>query len=164
VELTDAEAKAAYACVLKELKAAYAKSGGPVSISYSSWPRYSSQAYQSATHGGRYVQNYADNKNYGKFDAVGTMPVGTNIAKDSFSVSADGRIGIGPLFVMQKMPAGFSPPGKDWKYSMITPDGVIFGQTGGKNSAGMVFCMECHAAAEDTDHLLFMPDEYRAKM
>ena len=47
---------------------------------------------------------------------------------------------------------------------MITPGGVIFGQTGGKNSAGMVFCMECHAAAEDTDHLLFMPDEYRAKM
>ena len=67
------------------------------------------------------------------------MPVGTAIAKDSFSVSADGRIGIGPLFVMQKMPAGFSPPGKDWKYSMITPDGVIFGQTRGKNwSAGPV--------------------------
>ncbi len=47
---------------------------------------------------------------------------------------------------------------------MIMPDGVIFGQTKGKNSAGMVFCMECHAAAEETDHLMFLPDEYRAKL
>ncbi len=165
-ELTDGEALAAYKCTLPEMRAAYAKSGNEVAVSYASWPRYSTQSYQSATHGGRYVQNYGnpEAKDYGKFDDVGTLPVGATIAKDSFAVAADGRVGVGPLFLMQKMRAGFSPEGNDWKYTMIMPTGAVFGVTGGKNSAGMKFCMECHATAADTDHLFFMPDEYRAKL
>ncbi len=163
MKLTDAEAKAAYICVLKEMKAAYAKSDGPA-ISYASWPHYSSQAYQSATHGGRYVHNYANNKDYGKFDKVGTMPIGAVIAKDSFSVSAGGRVGVGPLVMMEKMQAGFSPEGNDWKYTFIMPNGAVYGETGSKKGVSMQFCMECHSTAADTDHLFFIPDEYRAKL
>ncbi|MFQ5954687.1 MAG: cytochrome P460 family protein [Kiloniellales bacterium] len=165
-ELTDAEALAAYECILEDMRAAYAKSGNQVAVSYTSWPRYSTQSYQSATHGGRYVQNYANDeaKAYRKFETVGTLPVGATIAKDSFAVAADGRVAVGPLFMMQKMRAGFSPEGNNWKYTMIMPSGSVFGETGGKNSAGMKFCMECHSTAAETDHLMFMPEEYRAKL
>ncbi len=162
--LTDREARTAYKCILEDMRAAYAKSGSRIAVSYASWPRYSSQSYQSATHGSRYVQNYADNKDYGKFYEVGTMPIGAAIAKDSFSVSADGRVGVGPLFLMEKMPAGFSPEGNDWKYTFIMPNGAVYGETGSKKGASMQFCMECHSTRADTDHLFFIPDEYRAKM
>ena len=93
------------------MRAAYAKSGNPSAVTFTSWPRFSRQSYQSATHGGRYVQNYANKKAtaYGKFENVGTLPAGASLAKASFSVSGDGKVGVGQLFMMEKMPAGFSP-------------------------------------------------------
>ena len=69
VQLSDAEAVAAYDCLLNEMRAAYAQSGHPVAASYSEWRRYSKNAYVSQTHGSRYVQNYANPaaKAYGAF-------------------------------------------------------------------------------------------------
>ena len=109
-ELTDAEAVAAYDCLLNELKAAYAKSGNDIAVSYADWPRYSKQSYQSGTHGGRYVQNYANAKAraYGAYENAGQMPSGAVLAKDSFGVKAGGRVSPGPLFLMEKMNAGFN--------------------------------------------------------
>lgn len=146
------------------MQAGYARSGGPVSGSYTNWTRYSKVAYVSGTHGSRYVQNYGNAKAsaYGKYEKVGKMPVGAILAKDSFMVSPDGRVGAGPLFVMEKMPAGFNEAAGEWKYSMVMPSGAIFGVTNGKNSSGMAFCYECHmAVGEEQDSLMFMPDEYR---
>ncbi|MEE8280142.1 MAG: cytochrome P460 family protein [Alphaproteobacteria bacterium] len=163
--MTDREALTAYKCIQEDMRAAYAKSGNPSAVTFTSWQRFSRQSYQSATHGGRYVQNYANKKAtaYGKFENVGTLPAGASLAKASFSVSGDGKVGVGPLFMMEKMPAGFSPEGNDWKYTFIMPNGAVFGETGSKKGASMQFCMECHSAAADTDHLFFMPEEYRAK-
>ena len=63
---------------------------------------------------------------------------------------------------MEKMAAGFAPKAGDWRYTMVLPDGKVYGQTNGKNSEGMAFCSECHeAGAEDQDYLLLLPDEYR---
>ena len=36
-----------------------------------------------------------------------------------------------PLFLMEKMPAGFSYVTGDWRYIMIMPDGSLFGETRG---------------------------------
>jgi hypothetical protein len=166
VELTAAEAAKAYDCLLDEMKAAYGKSGGPVSLGYTGYQRYSKVAYQSATHGNRYVQNYANDaaRNYGAFEKAGTFKAGAILAKDSFSVSGDGKTSVGPLFVMQKMPAGFNKASLDWKYSMVMPDGKIFGVTGGTNSAAMTFCHECHnSVAPDQDAVMFLPEEFRMK-
>ncbi len=164
-ELTDAEAVAAYDCLLAELKAAYAKSDNDIALSYAAWTRYSKQAYQSATHGNRYVQNYANAKarTYGAFEKAGVMPAGGAIAKDSFAVMPDGRVAVGPLFLMEKMDAGFNPGSDDWRYTMIMPNGSIFGATGGKGGAKMQFCADCHiSVAPEVDSMMFMPDEYRA--
>lgn len=166
VELTDAEAATAYDCLREAMRAAYGKSGNATATSYADWRRYSRVAYQSATHGGRYVQNYANAtaRAYGVFEKAGVMPVGSVLAKDSFLVDGNGKATMGPLFTMEKMPAGFSASSGDWKYTMIMPNGSVFGITNGKNSAGMQFCVECHAAvAEEQDHMMFLPDEYRTR-
>ena len=41
IELTDAEAKAVYDCIIGEMKAAYAKSGLSVAKNYAGWKNYS---------------------------------------------------------------------------------------------------------------------------
>jgi hypothetical protein len=166
VELSDAEAAAAYDCVIADLKAAYGKSGLPAAKNYTNWRRYSRVAYTSGTHGNRLVQNYANDagRSYGAFEKSGVMPSGAVLAKDSFSVSANGKIGVGPFFLMEKMPKGFKKASGDWKYSMVLPNGSVLGVTNGKNSKSMNFCYECHmAVAEEQDSMMFMPDEYRAK-
>ena len=146
------------------MRTAYAKSSLSVADAFAQWPRLSAQAYQSATHGERYVENYANAKAaaYGRFEEAGAMPVGSVLAKPSFVAHPNGRLAVGPLFVMEKMPAGFLEASGDWKYSMIMPNGSLCGQTRGVNSTGMKFCYECHAAAADNDHLFFLPEEYRA--
>jgi hypothetical protein len=165
-ELADAEAVAAYDCLLGELKAAYAKSGNDIAVSYADWPRYSKQAYQSGTHGGRYVQNYANAvaRAYGAFENAGSMPAGAVLAKDSFAVKPNGRISAGPLFLMEKMNAGFNADTGNWRYTMIMPNGSVFGTTGGAGGAKMQFCADCHlSVAPDVDSMMFMPEEYRVE-
>ena len=165
-ELSDAEAVAAYDCVLNELKAAYAKSGNDIAVSYANWSRYSKQSYQSGTHGGRYVQNYANAKAraYGAYEKSGPMPSGAVLAKDSFAVKPNGRISVGPLFLMEKMNAGFNVDSGNWRYTMIMPNGSVFGTTGGVGGAKMRFCAECHLSlAPDSDSMLFMPEAYRVR-
>jgi hypothetical protein len=137
-----------------------------VARSYQGWTQVNTAPYVSATHGSRYVNNYpgpdaADA--YLQFEEIDAMPVGGRIAKDSFTVSPDGRIAVGPLFLMEKMAAGFNQASDDWRYAMIMPDGSLFGVTGGQGSENVQFCAECHAAvADDQDSLYFLPDEFRA--
>ena len=45
---------------------------------------------------------------------------------------------------MKNVPCGFNKASLGWKYSMIMPDGKVFGATGDKNSAAMDFCYKCH--------------------
>ena len=163
-ELTTAEAKGAYECLVKEMLAGYKKSGMKVAGFYKDWDIYNNQPYVSDTHGGRFVNNYANAaaRNYGKFEDVGRLPVGAMLAKDSFAVHATGKTGPGPLFLMEKMPAGFNQESGNWRYTMVMSDGAIFGVTNGQNSAKMQFCIDCHAAvAEDHDSVMLLPDEYR---
>ena len=166
VELTNAEAADAYDCVIGQMRMAYGKSGDATAASYTGWRRYSKVSYQSSTHGERYVQNYANatGRAYGAFEKAGVMPVGSILAKDSFGVNGKGSVTVGPMFMMEKMPAGFNADSGNWKYTMIMPNGSVFGVTNAKNSSGMQFCIECHAAvAEEQDHMMFLPEEYRTQ-
>ena len=165
-ELTAGEARKAYDCLVKDLVAGYGKSGLTVAGHYKDWKNYSSQPYVSDTHGGRYVNNYGNTTagNYGKYEAAGRMPVGAILAKDSFDAKANGKLAAGPLFLMEKMPAGFKKVSGNWRYTMVLPNGQVFGTTNGAGSAKMDFCYECHmAVAEEQDSLMFLPDEYRVR-
>ena len=218
-ELSDAEAAATYERIADGLRAAYAKSDHPVAVTYFRWRRYNKAPYVSETHGGRYVNNFANDvaKAYGAFEKAGVMPEGSVLAKDSFRVppknpcaanpcaanpcaanpcaanpcaanpcaanpcagknpcaanpcaanpcavnpcAAAGKEQPGPLFIMEKMQAGFSPETGDWRYTMIMPNGAVFGATKGKDAAKVQFCADCHGGSEN-DSMFFLPGQYR---
>jgi hypothetical protein len=164
VELTDAEAADVYDCVKDTMQTAYGGADDPAAGQFLSWTSYSLVPYQSATHGNRYVMNYgnAAGEAYGRYEEVGTLPAGAKLAKNSFTVDANGRAAVGPLFLMEKMSAGFNEESGNWRYTMIMPGGSTFGVTNGQNSAGVEFCNACHAVVgAEQDYLYFMPDEYR---
>ena len=151
------------------MQAGYAKSGLEsdaglaIAASYQGWTRYSMRPYVSDTHGGRFVHNYGNRKaaSYGRFENAGVMPAGAVLAKDSFLVR-NGKVVAGPLFVMEKMPAGFNADSGNWRYTLVMPGGKMIGTTNGKGSGNVGFCIGCHMAADDTDSLFFMPEEYRS--
>jgi len=166
-EVSSEEAQAAYDCIRGEMGADYAKAGVAAVADYQQWVNLAKAPYQSATHGSRYVNNYVNATGaeaYGRYEKVGKMPAGSVLAKDSFVVSADGRVAIGPLFIMEKLAAGANADTHDWRYAMIMPNGSVLGTTGGEGSQNVQFCAECHAAmADDHDSLFFLPEALRAK-
>ncbi len=162
--LSDADAETIYRRLSGVLEKGYRVSNHPVARSYQGWARFNSTPYRSATHGERFVNNYANGigRAYGAFEQAGTLPEGSIVAKDSFAVTADGDVMPGPLFVMEKMPTGFNPASRDWRYTMIMPDGSVFGVTNGVDSDKVRFCTTCHARAGAAhDHLYFLPPAYR---
>ena len=152
------------------MDAGYAKSklmsdsGLAIAGQYQGWTAYNTQPYVSDTHGGRFVNNYANQraKAYGEYDNAGDMPTGAVLAKDSFVVRK-GQVLAGPLFVMEKMPAGFNADSGNWRYTLVVPSGKAVGTTNGPGSANVEFCIGCHMSVSDTDSMLFIPSEYRVK-
>ncbi|MEQ9640948.1 MAG: hypothetical protein RIM84_13075 [Alphaproteobacteria bacterium] len=166
-ELTLAEARALYDCLRPEMQAGYRASEMEVAVAYTGWKSFNARPYPSATHGGRLVNNYTNGTGaaaYGKFEEVGRVPIGSVMAKDSFVVHPDGKASVGPLFLMEKMPAGFREDSDDWKYTMVMPTGAVAGVTNGKGDKVVEFCIGCHmSVSEDQDSLMLIPDEYRAE-
>lgn len=163
-ELSDADAEDIYRRLDSALAKGYRLSNDPVARAYQNWSRFNTAPYRSATHGERFVNNYVNGmgRAYGAFEEAGDLPVGSIVAKDSFAVTAAGDVFSGPLFVMEKMPQGFNAKSRDWKYSMIMPDGSLFGETGGADSRNVEFCISCHEkAGAENDHLYFLPPAYR---
>ena len=161
--LSDVDAMSIYDRIRDDMVAAYRLSQNPVTGRYYTWRRYNRSPYLSATHGDRYINNYASPvaKSYGQ-KGESPMPAGTVLAKDSFTVTAPGDVFTGPLFLMEKMAPGFAPEARDWRYTMIMPDGSLFGTTNGEGSERMAFCVSCHKTAGDAaDHLFFVPEKYR---
>ncbi len=157
------EALEIYRQIGDEMAAGYQGSGDPVASAYRRWRIYNSAPYRSSAHGNRYVNNYANDKAraYGRFEDAGRMPVGAVLAKDSFSVTEDGDVFSAPLFLMEKMPANFNYVSGDWRYAMIMPDGSVYGVTKGENAERVEFCIGCHLAVENQDHLYFLPERFR---
>ncbi|WP_282607266.1 cytochrome P460 family protein [Pelagibius sp. Alg239-R121] len=157
------EASRIYGEMIDDIYLAYGAGQSDFSPPYRDWGLYNTAPYRSATHGARYVNNYANEvaKDYGRYEEAGIFPVGSVLAKDSFSVTKDGVVDIGPLFLMEKMPAGFNRVSGDWRYVMIMADGRLFGETNGRGAQKVEYCVGCHLAKEDQDHLFFVPEEVR---
>lgn len=164
--LTGADAMTIYNRILDDIVAGYRLSGLPYVDRYRSWPRYNTVPYRSAQHGERFVNNYANDaaKNYRHFEASGEMPAGSILVKDSFAVTKRGDVFSGPLFIMEKMQPGFSLASRDWRYTMIMPDGSLFGTTNGEGADRIEFCVTCHKlAGNENDHLFYLPKRYRVR-
>lgn len=147
------------------LATSYAKSEVPVAVVYQQWKRANAAPYHSYSHGRRLLNNYVNEaaEGYFRFEQAGDLPVGAIIAQDSFAVDADGNLLPGPLFVMEKMPAGFNYVSGDWRFTQIEADGRLGGQTKGTNAESVERCIRCHLAAEKTDYLFFVPGPHRPR-
>jgi hypothetical protein len=164
--LSDADALSIYDQIRDDMVAAYRLSRDPLATRFYKWRRYNRAPYLSATHGDRYINNYAnaEAKTYGQ-EGAGPLPAGAVLVKDSFTVTAQGDVFTGPLFLMEKMSPGFSAEARDWRYTMIMPDGSLFGTTNGEGSERVDFCAACHATAGDAaDHLFFVPEKYQGAL
>ena len=161
--LSQAEALTVYDNIRDELGDGYAASEHPSAKTYRMWRRYNSAPYRSATHGNRYVNNYANRKakGYGKLKRGERMPAGAVFAKDSFTVTSDGAVFGGALFIMEKLAPGTRPESGDWRYIMIMPDGSYFGDSEGVGAEGVTFCHTCHKTAGDQDMLFYVPKGYQ---
>lgn len=157
------EAERVYNIVAPSMQAGYASSGHPVAKAYKSWRRFNRAPYLSASHGNHYLNNYANDiaGRYGTFEQAGRFPAGSVIAKDSFSIAETGEILLGLLYMMEKMPQGFNHVSGDWRYTAIRPDGTILGQSKGPGAERVEFCIGCHLAREEFDHLYFIPPTFR---
>ena len=164
-DLSEQDIKSIYAGLKKELARRYARSEEASVTGYQRWTRYNRVPFLSSAHGNRYVNTFANDagKAYGLYEKAGILPVGSVLAKDTFTVSEDGTVRPGPLMVMEKMPEGFNYASGDWRYVAIMPDGSILGETNGDASESVEFCIACHLVMEHLDHLHFIPEEYRAR-
>lgn len=159
-----AEAESVYRTLSPEMGERYALSGIAAAQEYLGWTRYSTAPYKSVTHGRSYLNNYANKaaRAYGRYEKAGILPVGSVLAKDSFSISMNGEILPGPLFLMEKMEAGFNPESGDWRHTQILPDGSVLGTTKGDNAGNVSYCVPCHAAAgKGRDHIFFPRKAFR---
>lgn len=161
--ISDAELTQIYRELQDRMVDGYALSQYPVAGGYTKWQLYNTAPYLSATHGNRYINNYgnAQARGYDRLNKGGKMQIGAALAKDSFTVTADGKVFPGALFLMEKLAAGVSPASGDWRYVMIMPDGSLFGDSMGDGADEMGFCHDCHKIKTRQDFLFFVPKKYR---
>lgn len=152
-----------YRALKKQMDRGYATAQLDQLMNYQNWPLFSDAPYLSATHGQRYVNSYANRMahSYGTLQPGEKLPVGSVLAKDSMTVTAEGGVHPGALFVMEKLPEGTSPDTADWRYIMVMPDGSLFGDTMGDRVGAVAYCHVCHEAAADRDYTFFVPEDYR---
>lgn len=161
--LSKAEAVRIYHEIRDRMAGGYALSRLKIIEDYQDWQIFNIAPYVSATHGQRYVNSYANEtaKDYGTLEAGETLPAGSVLAKDSITVTDDGRVFPGAMFIMEKLAAGTSPETADWRYVMVIPDGSLHGDTTGERPELVTYCHECHLNVKDRDYTFYVPEGYR---
>jgi hypothetical protein len=165
-ELSGSEAQAVYDCLKDQMYKGYNRGNKrwidkSVVKDYRGWTAASTFPAAPGFHGERFLLTYvnaAGAEQYLKYEDEGvTMPAGTIIAKESFSVNAKGKAKAGPLFFMEKAAAGASPQTADWYYYMVAPSGAPMAVNVVKA------CHECHAGFAESDGMAYPVEEARVK-
>ncbi len=159
------EINAVYDKLKERMAGGYALSKLPEIKNYQSWRLYNSEPYISATHGQRYVNNYANKlvTNYGRLKKDEGYPVGAVFAKDTITVTSERKTYPGAMFVMEKLAPGTNPDTADWRYIMVLPDGSMLGDTTGDEPEAVEYCHDCHIQKSQEDYVFYVPEEYLAK-
>ncbi|MHA1190542.1 MAG: cytochrome P460 family protein, partial [Alphaproteobacteria bacterium] len=121
-------AQSIYENAADDLAMGYGLSDYQPARDYRLWAKFNTFPYLSATHGNRYVNNFANAKasNYGELAEGEKMVPGAVLAKDSFTVTKGRRVFAAALFLMEKLEAGQNPDTADWRYVLVLPDGSVF--------------------------------------
>ncbi|SMO68758.1 cytochrome P460 family protein [Ruegeria faecimaris] len=161
-DLTKDDAREIYDSLQRRMARGYAAAQLDLLLNYQNWPLYNDAPYISETHGRRFVNSYANRMayNYATLTEGEKLPVGSVLAKDSVTVTDEGKSHPGAMFVMQKLAEGANPATADWRYIMVMPDGSLFGDTLGDRANAVAYCHDCHEAVADRDYTFFVPEEY----
>ncbi len=162
-KLTHDEANTIYDSLKEILSESYGLAELSEIKDYQNWERYNSAPYISVTHGKRFVNNYANElgKDYGKLAEGEQYPAGTVFAKDSITVTDEGKNFMGAMFVMEKLESGKNTETGDWRYIMVLPDGTQYGDTTGDDPELVKYCHTCHVGVASKDYVFFIPKNYR---
>jgi len=140
-----------YDCVKDRLAEGYAAEGDEVAVAYRDWGVTATGAAAPGAHSNRMLLTFANDVAYDQYVqyAFGDfeMPVGSILAKESYSVNKKGEPRLGPLFIMTKVEAGGEAEEFDnWVYAAVRTNGKPMGIKQG-------FCHGCHEAYADQDSL-----------
>lgn len=134
----------------KEMPPDEASKFGPLEVGadWQSYTKLNKAMFESETHGGRMVDTYVNNIGLEAFKSGEDLPVGSIVVKTSKDAT-DGSEG--PIFVMEKRPAGFNPEHGDWWYAIHWANppeawkkrlgGPIYWRTPSKKAN---YCQDCH--------------------
>ncbi len=150
-ELDTAQVAQLYTCIEADLAAGYAAGDDPVAQVYRTWEATSTGAYAPGPHGDRLLFTWANDIAFVGYtsypdDEAFVMPVGSILAKESFSVRDTGAPRPGPLFIMTKVAAGEADEYGNWVYSAVQPNGNAMG-------ISQSFCSDCHVAYSYSDNM-----------
>lgn len=128
---------------------------GPLAVGadFATYVHMNTTPVPSETHGGRLVDTYVNAVGAAAYlDDDAEIPVGTVVVKTSVETRAGASTGeAGPIFVMEKRPAGFDPEHGDWAYAIhwAAPPARWADTLGGpiywrSPSPKVGYCVECH--------------------
>lgn len=158
-DLEEADVDRLYECIKAPLAEGYAKEGDEVAKAYRSWGITATRAAAPGAHSNRLLITFANDVAFDDYmlfreDGGFSMPVGSILAKESFSVSKKGKPRKGPFFTMTKVAAGEADEYANWVYGALLPNGKIM-------KIKQSFCHDCHAAFEDQDFLGYPDTDVR---
>lgn len=151
-DYTPEEVAAVYDCLSDDLAAAYAQEGDAVGSVYREWGVTATGPAAPGAHSNRWLLTFANDVAYDTYVQYGfgddfAMPVGSVLAKESFSLTKEGAPRNGPLFIMTKVESGGDAEEfGNWVYAAVRTNGKPMGIKQG-------FCHGCHEAFADQDSL-----------
>ena len=164
-EISFEQANEVYECLSKKMYDGYQPGDkrwvpSEYVANYKDWRLAVTAPANPGTHSNRYLVTRVNNtgfRAYTRYAEDVTMPVGTVISKESFTISKKGKGKAGPIFFMEKVAPGTSPKTGDWYYYMVSAKGVP--------QAVNVFqaCAGCHNGFDFQDRLGYPVEEVRVK-
>ena len=139
-----------YDCLRPELVAGYQRGDNAIAQAYTDWNAASAAPQAPGVHSAQYLMTYVSPASYDQYVQYNTdgteMPIGTQIAKEAFTIADGGKIQKGPLLFMEKVGLEQRPDTAGWKYSGI--------KNNGKNLSvdEKGFCHACHQAWPGQDY------------
>ena len=155
-DMTAEQMDTLYECLRPIFVESYAKKKKEIGVAYSSWKGVSTRPAAPGVHSGQHLMTYVNDigfDQYIQYNADNTeMPIGTIIAKESFTIKDSGKIKYGPLLIMTKVGDEKADTG-GWDYTGLKPNG----KTLKVDKKG--FCHACHQAYAAQDSLGYpVPD------
>jgi hypothetical protein len=127
---------------------------GPLEVGagFEGWNKVTKFPHPSPTHGKRFAEIYVNDVGFAAYTSEADFPVGTVIVKQTWENDGGKPSTVkGPVFVMEKKPAGYDADREDWYFAIhwAEPTEKFAKQLGGpfywrSPSKKVDYCWNCH--------------------